>query len=174
MLLTQIWTKRGSLRVLAAPTRLQWTFLASAFVAGLLFGGCAIPPGIMWSTEYGGYDVLEYHLELPPEWLENGAIVGFKHNAYSYLPDLFEAAYLHLGLWKRSVIEASYASHFLHAAMAVLTALLLGQVVAGTVKDGLEKLTQSGLSPVYADSFSSLQLYVVPQPMDRMSTNSLE
>ncbi|MDF1810301.1 MAG: hypothetical protein P1U42_11460 [Phycisphaerales bacterium] len=53
------------------------------------------PPGTLWDSEFGGYDSLSYHLELPREWLETGRIEPVAHNVYSYLPGYFESAYLH-------------------------------------------------------------------------------
>lgn len=64
--------------------------------------GCALvvmmslnPPGASWDSEYGSYDVLSYHLELPREWLEAGRIWPYEHNVYSFLPGYIESAYLH-------------------------------------------------------------------------------
>jgi len=53
------------------------------------------PPGTLWDSEFGAYDSLSYHLELPREWLESGRIAPASHNVYSYLPGYFESAYLH-------------------------------------------------------------------------------
>jgi hypothetical protein len=53
------------------------------------------PPGTLWDSEYGSYDALSYHLELPREWLESGRIWPSTHNVYSFLPSYFESAYLH-------------------------------------------------------------------------------
>ncbi len=53
------------------------------------------PPGVLWDSEFGGYDALSYHLQLPREWLEAGRIWPSEHNVYSFLPSYFEGAYLH-------------------------------------------------------------------------------
>ena len=29
------------------------------------------PPGVLWASEYGGFDALSYHLQLPREWIEH-------------------------------------------------------------------------------------------------------
>jgi hypothetical protein len=56
-------------------------------------------PGVLWASEFGGFDVLSYHLQLPREWLENGRLAPLTHNVYSFLPSYFESAFLTLQLW---------------------------------------------------------------------------
>ncbi len=55
------------------------------------------PPGVLWDSEFGGYDAMSYHLQLPREWFEMGRIWPSEHNVYSFLPGYFEGAYLHFG-----------------------------------------------------------------------------
>lgn len=62
-------------------------------VAGLLFLCVAHAPGTLWNSEFGGYDALEYHLQLPQEWLSRGRIEPLTHNVYSFLPGYMESAY---------------------------------------------------------------------------------
>lgn len=62
----------------------------------IVFIAASNPPGTLWNSEFGGYDALSYHLELPQEWLVAGRIEPLEHNVYSYLPSAVEAAYLHL------------------------------------------------------------------------------
>lgn len=80
-------------------------------VTGMAAGAvCALPlaimvvaasqaPGVLWASEFGGFDVLSYHLQLPREWLDLGRLTPVKHNVYSYLPSYFESAFLTLQLW---------------------------------------------------------------------------
>ncbi len=56
------------------------------------------PPGVLWASEYGGFDALSYHLQLPREWIEQGRIWPSDHNVYSFLPSYIEAAYAHIAL----------------------------------------------------------------------------
>ncbi len=63
----------------------------------LLLTAAANPPGVLWSSEYGGYDVLGYHLELPKEWLALGHTRPVTHNVYAYLPGWIESAFAVLG-----------------------------------------------------------------------------
>jgi hypothetical protein len=71
-----------------------------AVPAGIMFGAALFAPGWLWDSEFGGYDALSYHLQLPAEWLALGRLVPLHHNVYSYLPSGVEAAFMHLGaMW---------------------------------------------------------------------------
>ncbi len=118
-------------RWLSAPTGAApippWTaWIAAPAVAVLLVAACSAP-GWLWATEFGGYDALSYHLQLPKEWLERGRIEPFSHNVYSYLPGYVEAAYYHLAVLVGDGIRAAYACQLLHAGMTILSAALLGR-----------------------------------------------
>lgn len=81
-------------RSLRAPAKWLWVALPGI---ALLLTAASSPPGALWSSEYGGYDVLSYHLELPKEWLLLGNTRPVAHNVYSYLPGWLESAYAVLG-----------------------------------------------------------------------------
>ena len=53
-----------------------------------------VPPGLLWAEEGNGYDVLEYHLEMPREYLESGRIEYASHNVYANFPANAEMLYL--------------------------------------------------------------------------------
>ena len=113
----------------AQPTEF-WPALLAIPAAALMLGAACIAPGILWQpTEAGGYDALEYHLQLPVEWASGGAIRGLEHNAYSWLPGLFEAAYTHLHIWSGAQWEWAHAAQLLHVAMATLAALGIMRIV---------------------------------------------
>src|SRR5689334_20274449 len=80
---------------LSAPAGAGWlALLASPFIALAIVGAMA-PPGFLWSPdEPHGYDVIEYHLQLPREWYELGRIVPLHHNVFSYFPFNVEMHYL--------------------------------------------------------------------------------
>lgn len=63
----------------------------------VLFIAASCPPGTVWGSEFGGYDALSYHLQLPQEWLAAGRLEPLQHNVYSFLPGYIESAYLHIG-----------------------------------------------------------------------------
>jgi hypothetical protein len=81
-----------------------WLWIAPAAVAGVVALGACFPPGILWGDEPNGYDVVEYHLQVPREWYEAGRITALHHNVFSYFPFNVEmhyllAMYLHGGFW---------------------------------------------------------------------------
>lgn len=61
----------------------------------MLVAACS-PPGWLWDSEFGGYDALSYHLQLPQDWIIAGRIWPVEHNIYSYLPGYVESAFVHL------------------------------------------------------------------------------
>ncbi|MEL7482944.1 MAG: hypothetical protein AAFN41_01185 [Planctomycetota bacterium] len=83
----------ASIRTAERPS-LLW--LAGVPAAGVLLAAACNPPGWLWSSEFGGYDSLVYHLQLPREWYAMGVITPLEHNVYSYLPSYVESAFVHL------------------------------------------------------------------------------
>lgn len=82
---------------LRARDRFNQAAIAAASVGiAILLVAAASPPGALWDSEFGAYDTLSYHLQLPAEWLDMGRIVPLEHNVYSYLPGYTEAATVHL------------------------------------------------------------------------------
>lgn len=71
--------------------------LACAALALMLVAACSAP-GWLWSSEFGGFDALSYHLPLPQEWIALGRVVPLEHSVYSYLPGYVEAAFAHVGV----------------------------------------------------------------------------
>jgi hypothetical protein len=111
-----------------APLRpVAW--IATPAVAVLVVAACSAP-GWLWASEFGGYDALSYHLQLPREWLAAGVIRPLEHNVYSALPGSMEAAYLHLALLAGDDIGFATAAQLLHALLAVATALVTARVAA--------------------------------------------
>ncbi len=78
-----------------ALTRPAWGLVLAAALVPLVIA--CNPPGWLWDSEFGGYDALSYHLQLPQEWTALGRLMPLEHNVYSYLPGYMEAAFLHLG-----------------------------------------------------------------------------
>ena len=116
------------------PSPVPWLFwMAAPALAVLLLAACSAP-GWLWASEFGGYDALSYHLQLPKEWMTLGRIEPLTHNVYSYLPGYVEAAYYHLAVLVGDPIQAVYACQLLHASMAVLTAIVVARL-AGRMVD---------------------------------------
>lgn len=115
----------------AAP----WMYAAAGPAVAVLVLAAASAPGWLWATEFGGYDVLSYHLQLPREWFEAGRITPVEHNVYSFLPGFMEAAYYHIMVVHGDPHGAIVACQLLHAGMAVITALACARVARRLLHD---------------------------------------
>jgi len=115
-----------------AMPRLAWGFVAcaGAALAAMLVAACS-PPGWLWGSEFGGYDALSYHLQLPREWLAGGRVWPVEHNAYSCLPGYAEAMFVHVArLGGGSTL--AYSAQALHAGLAIVAACLAGAAARNT------------------------------------------
>ncbi|MHC4965247.1 MAG: hypothetical protein ACYTGE_10075 [Planctomycetota bacterium] len=115
-------------RVLRPTVGLPWLAWAAAPVIAVLLLAACSAPGWLWASEFGGYDALSYHLQLPKEWLAAGRITPLDHNVYSYLPGYVEAAYYHLAVLHGDGIASVYACQLLHAGFALMTAAVVGRI----------------------------------------------
>lgn len=107
-------------------------------VVGLMIAAACVPAGVLWDSEYGNYDSLSYHLELPRVWIEAGRIWPVDWNVYSYLPSYVESAYVHMamlsGMGNDGLGLADeggrgiYAAQLLSVVMTVLGAMASGAV----------------------------------------------
>jgi len=106
---------------------MPWPTAFGALALGAMAAAAMIAPGVLWQpTEFGGYDALSYHLQLPSEWLADGRIRGYEHNVYSYLPNLAEVGFVHLGLLAGGMHAAALGAQLWHVTFAALTAALIG------------------------------------------------
>jgi hypothetical protein len=140
MLLDQL--ARKSLRPEHWPVT-PWTSVLWGLPIGLMIVAASNPPGGLWNSEFGSFDVLSYHLQLPKEWSAGSGEHGARlwpnaHNVYSYLPSYMEAAYLHLGAMepgdsiaiRRLLGPEAYwvvGCQYLHAMIGVIGALLIAR-----------------------------------------------
>lgn len=107
-------------------------------VVGLMLVMASNPAGVLWDSEFGGFDSLSYHLELPREWMESGRVWPFEWNVYSFLPSYIEAAYVHMGYLAgdgQSGLGLAgdegrgvYGAQYLSVAISVLAAVVSGVV----------------------------------------------
>lgn len=119
-------------RKFALSYNVSWLWLGAVPALGVMLVAACSPPGWLWASEFGGYDTLSYHLQLPKEWLASGRVWPMEHNVYSYLPGYMESAFLHVALlvdpkqaWLNSSEGASLTgAQFLHAWIAVMAALI--------------------------------------------------
>ena len=117
----------------ALPNWREWWPLLLALPAlGVLGFAAALPPGMAWATEFGGYDALSYHLQLPKEWFEAGRIMPLRDSVYSTFPGFVEGATLHVWtMTSFAPIEAmAGATQWMHAGMAVAASLVTGVLAA--------------------------------------------
>lgn len=112
------------------PTNLGWPQMEWAWMLPLAVLGTAalVPPGWLWDTEFGGYDVLSYHLALPADWWTLGRMGPLTTNAYSGLPGGAESAFLHLHALSGGTHDVTgLAAQMLCAILTINTASLLRQ-----------------------------------------------
>ena len=130
LLLIQMLRVRDVVLDRVLPDACAWA--CAPAVAVLLIAACSAP-GWLWSSEFGGYDALSYHLQLPKEWMALGRMQPLEHNVYSFLPGYMEAAYLHLmamhGGPARS-IDAVIDCQLLHSMFTIVAAALTGTLAA--------------------------------------------
>jgi len=99
--------------------------LVLAWPLTVLLFGASLPPGILWTAEAHGYDVLEYHLQVPREYFDLRRITFLPHNAYASFPQQMEVLYLLLMHLVGSPLAAAIPAQLLHAGCAVLTVVAL-------------------------------------------------
>jgi len=97
------------------------------------------PPGLLWGSEYGGFDALSYHLQLPREWIEQGHIWPSEHNVYSFLPGFVEGAYMHIALlmgggMHTNGAQAAMSAQLLSAMMLIVSAGMIGALTCDCMK----------------------------------------
>ena len=106
----------------ARPAGWGWLALVIVPFGALMFVGAMLPPYVLWTPgEPHGYDVVEYHLQVPREWFEAHRIIPLHHNAFSFFPFNVEMHYLlamHLrgGPW-----AGMYLAQFMHSAFIALS-----------------------------------------------------
>ena len=115
------------------PPSAAWPWLLALPGVATMLVAATSAPGWLWSSEAHGYDVLEYHLQLPREWLALGRIQSLEHNVYSFAGSYVEAAYYHLAILADrfaappadGAIRAATACQLLHAGLAIWSAATL-------------------------------------------------
>ena len=121
---------------LGAPAGWDWLWLAVLPLLAIALVGACVPPGMLWHPdEPHGYDVVEYHFQIPREWYEAGRIEPLRHNVFSYFPFNVEMHYLlamHLrgGPWK-----GMYLAQLMHVAYVALSVLGVYGVARALVRD---------------------------------------
>ena len=118
------WRGEIERRWLAGRARWGWLLLLGVPFVSVMTVGAMLPPYLLWTPdEPHGYDVVEYHLQVPREWYEAGRIIPLHHNVFSFFPFNVEMHYLlamHLrgGPW-----AGMYLATLMHGAMILLSVL---------------------------------------------------
>jgi len=99
--------------------RWLWLVLTPFLILALL--AAAHAPGYLWSEEGGGYDALEYHLELPKEYRAAGHVGYTPHNVYGNFPANVEMHYLLAMIILDTDVEAGTVAHQIHLTLGILT-----------------------------------------------------
>lgn len=104
----------------AGQSSLTWLWLLAAPFAALALLVTTFPPGILWPAEGNGYDVLEYHLGAPRDWLDAGRILYLPHNIYSNFPMNVEMLYLWTLAVENGSVAAAIPAQLVNASLAAL------------------------------------------------------
>jgi hypothetical protein len=99
----------------------MWLWWAALPFAVLALLAASTAPGFIWSEEGYGYDVLEYHLQMPKEYYEAGQIQYAAHNVYASFPSNVEMLYLLAMVVLDDVEDVGTVANVIHLAFAVLT-----------------------------------------------------
>ncbi|MHC4698164.1 MAG: hypothetical protein ACYTFA_15630 [Planctomycetota bacterium] len=102
-----------------AAMRYLW-MLAGPFLCLALLAA-ANAPGLIWQEEGFGYDVLEYHLQMPKEYFHAGRIEYAPHNVYANFPASVEMLYLLAMILFDDDLDIGVVANMIHLALAVLT-----------------------------------------------------
>ncbi len=131
--------------------RLVWLWLLSCPFIAIALLVCVVPPGFLWAEEGAGYDVLEYHLQLPKEYFQSGSIAYTPHNVYGSFPANAEMLYLLCMIVRDDVYAGAGSAKTLNALLAglfVFAAYVAGRetgaktgVVTGVAASGIGWLT---------------------------------
>jgi hypothetical protein len=110
----------------------NWPLIAMAPLAALVFIAALFPPGLLWgSSDPNGYDVVEYHLQVPREWFEAGKIVPLHYNVFSYFPFNVEMHYLLAMRLQSGPWHGMYLAQLMHATMCALTVAAVWTICGG-------------------------------------------
>jgi hypothetical protein len=123
----KIWAHNAELEAwLSRPGGGAWAWVATMLPAAVVAAAALVPPGFLWGDEPNGYDVVEYHLQVPRQWYEAGRITPLKENVFSYFPQGVEMHYLLAMELRGGPWAGMYLAQFMHAVMFALAAVAVG------------------------------------------------
>jgi hypothetical protein len=89
-------------------------------LAALMVLAALVPAGIIWKHDDRSFDALEYHLQLPREYIELGRIERIDHNVFSNFPANTEMLYMLAMVLRGDAVEGMYLAQLLNLAMGFL------------------------------------------------------
>lgn len=95
-----------------------WLLACPFAVLALLAASTA--PGLIRQEEGFGYDVLEYHLQLPKEYVQAGRIEYIPHNVYGNFPANVEMLYLLAMIVHDNISDVGVTANTIHLMFALL------------------------------------------------------
>jgi len=114
-------TQRLSVEIEApADRRMAWLWLTCIPFGAFALLASTMPPGTLWPAEGNGYDVLEYHLGAPRDYLDRGRIEYLPHNIYSNLPFNVEMLYLLTMILRGGPVKAALSCQSLNVLLGLL------------------------------------------------------
>ena len=134
-LLLAAWQIRHFTGQLRWPSRVNgrqliWMIIAAA--GGIWLALATMPPGTVGVRNEGNaYDVLEYHLQVPREYHDAGAITALPHNVYSYYPSGVETVSLLTMTLRGGPHEGAQAAKFAHGLFGVLAVAAIMSTLRG-------------------------------------------
>jgi hypothetical protein len=133
------------------PAGWNWLWMLVMPMLGTALLGALIPPGVLWGDEPNGYDVVEYHLQVPREWFEAGRIIPLTHNVFSFFPFNVEMHYLLAMHLKGGPWAGMYLAQLMHVAFVALTVLSIYALLAHHSKPAaIAACTIAGATPWFA------------------------
>jgi len=115
-------------------SRWSWVWLIAAPAGAVLVVAPAVLPGVLWGGEPNGYDVVEYHLQVPREWHDAGRISRLDHNVFSTFPFLTEMHFLLAMHLRGGAYAGMYVSQYMNAIFAVFTSIAVYGVLGGRAR----------------------------------------
>ena len=109
---------------------IRWLWLLPVAMLTVACLCALLPPGILWGGEPNGYDVVEYHLQIPREWYELGRIVPLTHNVFSYFPFNVEMHYLLAMSLRHGPWAGMYTAQLMHVGFVAMAVAAIYALIA--------------------------------------------
>ncbi len=102
------------------PGAVRYLWLLAAPFLSLALLAASNAPGFIWQEEGYGYDVLEYHLQLPKEYRQAGGIEYLPHNVYANFPANVEMLYLLGMILQDGDVDTGVSANLIHLILGML------------------------------------------------------